>query len=476
MKLRMMCFAFAMSIAASPSMHAQGGPPPGGGRPGQNPFADAPPSRPAQQTRFNIHLNGVSAVQLAWWFQHFADEGGSLWKPLAPDANKTIEWKVNPREDAHQLIGAVFLSDQKVGGGLFPGDNLRLLAQFEDYATNRVEQGALNPTVPIPSDYKPDYPSPMGGGFEPLIGLNGFNEDMLLLDGKGFAPGRILWSWKNTGGDDTEATAGQALGIDLTVTVYQTWMEGPNRPPALSADGYYYTEKQVAAVWSVWEKSLKTLPNYLPKWFGDDTQDTIARTKNWTVGSVIDTGLVEGVTSKMMVWWWSHAMGDEPGSYYTLWCPPAHHSIRWLPGYSPAEVLKSNKVPTDHVVPGTIYPDLQGTNGLVQNGGGMMAYPTAMSPVPGRYKTLDPMFPVTKADVDNFAQVRFPEPPGWLLHQWEDRPGGLIHRSTILTRLPLRAPVTQAQFYSEHQLLEGQNWGAGGMRKAYADWLKTHPE
>lgn len=443
------------------------------------------PARAAEQTRFTIHLDGVTAVQLAWWFKHLADEGDNYWKPLAPSQNSGIEWLVNPREDAHQLIGAVYQADQAVAGNAFVGGKLHTQYYFADYVTqsraNVAGQVApLNPTLPFPKDYNAPYPTPIGGGsFPPGAGItsssNGFNQDMILLDGMGFAPGRLLFSWRNSGDDDTAATAGQPKSIDVAVTIYQPWMEGANRPPAMKQDGYYYSTAQVQAVWSTWETMLKAMPAKLPKWFNDDTQDLQARAKGFVITGIIDTGLVEGVNSKMMVWWWNHAMGDAPGAAYTFWCPPAHYTIRWLPGFSPAEVLKTKKIPTDHVVTGIIYPDLQG-GGLTQTGGGMMSYPVAMSPVPGVYKTLDPMIVVSKEQVDNFDKVRYPVPKGWLLHQWEDRDGGLIHRSTTLASLPMLSPVTQQGFYSEHQLLEGQNWGAPGMRKAYQKWLKANKE
>jgi hypothetical protein len=60
-----------------------------------------------------------------------------------------------------------------------------------------------------------------------------------------------------------------------------------------------------------------------------------------------------------------------------------------------------------------------------------------------------------------------------LLHQWEDVPGGLIHRSTVLAKLPLAGPVTQAGFYSEHQLQEGLFKGLGYLPKLYGKWLKS---
>jgi hypothetical protein len=52
-------------------------------------------------------------------------------------------------------------------------------------------------------------------------------------------------------------------------------------------------------------------------------------------------------------------------------------------------------------------------------------------------------------------------------------PGGLVHRSTILSRLPLNSPVSQADFYSEHQLQEGLFKGLGYLPALYSKWLKT---
>ena len=102
-----------------------------------------------------------------------------------------------------------------------------------------------------------------------------------------------------------------------------------------------------------------------------------------------------------------------------------------------------------------------------------MAYPVSMSPVPGVYKNIAPMRVVTKAQVDNFASVRFPQPASWLLQQWEDVPGGLVHRSTVLSKLPLIGPVSQADFYSEHQMQEGLFKGLGYLPTLYSKWLKT---
>ena len=79
--------------------------------------------------------------------------------------------------------------------------------------------------------------------------INGFNEDMLFIDGHGFCPGRILWSWVNTGNNDTNATEGQPLQVDLYCTFYLPWMEGSNLPPNMSEAGYFYSDGQVDAIW-----------------------------------------------------------------------------------------------------------------------------------------------------------------------------------------------------------------------------------
>ena len=435
-------------------------------------------SHAPQQVRIDLKLNGISALQLAWWFQHLADADGVYWKELLPSVNEDIGWIVNPREDAHQLIGAMYRSRQRVEDKAFPAGELVMQVLFADYVTQSrgFVQGQpmpLNPTLPVPPEYTPPFPSPLSGPAGIAPGLdsasNGFNQDLVVLDGKGFAPARILISWRNSGNDDTVATRGKGRAVELVVTLFQPWMEARNRPPAMTSDGYYFDAAQVQVVLKTWARMLEAMPAHLPPWYANDTQDELARAVGYTMSSVIDTGTVPGVDSKMMVWWWNHAMGDEPGGAYTLWCPPAHFAIRWLPGFSPSEVLNGGRVPDDHVVPGIIYPDLQGAS-LVQEGGGMMAYPPAMSPIPGRYKTINPMMIVSQTQVDRFDQERYPIPPRWLLHQWEDRPEGLIHRSTVLSRLPLPAPITQQGFYSEHQLLEGQFWGSAGMRRAYAVW------
>ncbi|MBP1609997.1 MAG: hypothetical protein H6Q04_2232 [Acidobacteria bacterium] len=445
-------------------------------------FTSAAPAEPAARLiQKHISINGISAVQLTWWLQHLADKDGIYWKPLS-NANKTIYWVVNPREDAHHTIGSLFESDQTVPKGVFGDtDNLHMQIQFMDYLTQS-RSSVAGQTTPLmsalsfPSDYTAMYSSPLG---KVTAANNGFNANMIFFDGHGFCPGRILWSWKNTGNDDTVGKVGPPFSIDLYATFYLHWMTGANIPPAMSGEGYYYNAQQIDAIWELWEKTLTKLPGYLPKWFGEDTQDDIARASRngsadgWTVSAVIDTGVLAGANSKMEFWWWMHGMGDEPGNAYVFWHPAVHHTIRWLPGYSPQEVVgKGKEVPTDRVVPGIIYPDLQGDN-LVQSGGGMMAYPVSMSPVPGVYKNIAPMRVVTKAQVDNFASVRFPQPASWLLHQWEDVPGGLVHRSTILSRLPLNSPVSQADFYSEHQLQEGLFKGLGYLPTLYSKWLKT---
>jgi hypothetical protein len=228
---------------------------------------------------------------------------------------------------------------------------------------------------------------------------------MLFFDGHGFCPGRILWSWVNTGNNDTSETEDRPFQVDLFCTFYLPWMEGTNLPPEMSAPGYYYSDGQVDAIWAVWEEMLLNLPAHLPEWWGEYSQDKLAREKGWTVALLADTPVFPGVTSEMMVWWWNHGMGDNPGNGYVFWAPPAHHTIRWLPGYSPAEVLGSKDLPLDRVVPGAISPDLQGSH-LTQDGGGMMWYPSRMSPIPGVYETNLPMTIVTAKQVANFDKER----------------------------------------------------------------------
>jgi hypothetical protein len=241
--------------------------------------------------------------------------------------------------------------------------------------------------------------------------------------------------------------------------------------------GYYFSEKQVEAIWAVWEEMLMNLPHHLPSWWGDTSQDTLAREKGWTVTLLADTPIFPGVTSEMMVWWWNRAMGDEPGNGYVFWAPPSHHTIRWLPGYSPAEVLGHDDLPTDRVVPGAISADLQGAN-LVQDGGGVMWYPAEMSPIPGVYETNLPMTIVTAKQVANFHRERWPEPNFnmWLLHQWEEVPDGLIHRSTVIRKLPLSSSVTQEEYLTEHQYIEGQFMANGFLIQMYNDWIEKNKQ
>ena len=103
-----------------------------------------------------------------------------------------------------------------------------------------------------------------------------------------------------------------------------------------------------------------------------------------------------------------------------------------------------------------------------------MWYPTSMSPIPGVYKTNQPMTIVTADQVANFENERWPEPAFgmWLLHQWEEVAGGLIHRSTMIKKLPLPSPITQEEYLTEHQYLEGQFMASGILIKLYNEWLE----
>jgi hypothetical protein len=324
----------------------------------------------------------------------------------------------------------------------------------------------FSPVLPFPADYRAPYPTPLNAG-----DVNGFNEDMLFFDGHGFCPGRILWSWVNIGNNDTAITQGRPFEIDLYCTFYLPWMEGANLPPEMSAAGYYYSDEQIDAIGDIWRDMLVHLPGFLPGWWGEYSQDTMARGEGWTVTAIADTPVFPGVTSEMMVWWWNHGMGDDPGNDYVFWYPFAHRAIRWLPGYSPAEVLGADKLPTDEVVPGAISADLQGPF-LVHDGGGMMWYPASMPPIPGVYKTNQPMMMVFAGQVASFARERWPVPPMWLLHQWEEVPGRLIHRSTTLAKLPLPSSVSQEMYLTEHQYVEGQFIANGFLIKLYNNWLK----
>jgi len=426
----------------------------------------------SRQVQKNITISGVNAVQLAWWFQHIADKNGAYWKSLSPK-NESIYWVVS-LQDAAGHIGTLWESDQTVPGGLFPENKLHMQVQYVDWNTRGRAGGPgkptpLNPTLPPPADYAAPYPTPLtvpeAGGY------NGFNEDMLFFDGHGFCPGRILWSWQNAGNDDTAATAGLPFQVNLYCTFYLPSMEGANLPPKMSKPGYYYTDDQLNAIWAVWEEMLKNLPNYLPKWWGEYSQDALARKAGWTVTLIADTPVCPGITEKMMVWRSNNMMGDDPGNGYVFWAPTAHHTTRWLPGYSPAEVLKTEKLPENEVVAGAISSDLQG-NSILQDGGGMMWYPISMSPIPGIYKTNKPVSRVTAKQVANFAKDRWPIPSWYLLHQSEEVPGGLIHRATRIKKLPLPVPVTQEEYLTEHQHLEGQFMATGFMIRLYNDRLK----
>ena len=428
-------------------------------------------AKPSKQIRKNICLKGLNSVMLTWWFQHIADGKGKYWKSLSPD-NKTINWVVS-LEEATTHVGTLWESEQTVTGGFFQEDNLHLQVQYADWNTRGRSAGPgkpapINPLLPIPSDYDPPYPTPLVSG-----DINGFNEDMLFFDGHGFCPGRILWSWINIGNNDTNASAEEPFQVDIYCTFYLPWMEGYNLPPRMSEPGYYYSGEQVDAIWGIWERMLKKLPDYLPDWWGGYSQDSLAREKGWTVTMMADTPVFKGVTSEMMVWWWNHGMGDDPGNGYVFWAPPTHHTIRWLHGFSPAEVLGTNDLPSDEVVPGAISPDLQGLS-LIQDGSGVMWYPPSMSPIPGVYKTNQPMTIVTADQIANFKNERWPEPAFgiWLLHQWEEFPGGLIHRSTAIKKLPLRSPITQEEYLTEHQHLEGQFMANGFLIKLYNKWLE----
>jgi hypothetical protein len=439
--------------------------------PGPPGLAAATPANPPRQVKKNISITGVNAVQLAWWFQHIADKNGAYWKALSP-SNETIHWIVS-QEDAAGHIGTLWESDQLVPGGLFPENNLHMQVQYMDWNTRGRGGGPgrptpLNPVLPPPEDYRAPYPTPLKPG-----DINGFNEDMLFFDGHGFCPGQILWSWVNTGNNDTSETEGRPFQVDLYCTFYLPWMEGSNLPPEMSAAGYYYSDGQVDAIWAAWEEMLLNLPSYLSEWWGEYSQDTQAREKGWTVTLLADTPVFPGVTSEMMAWWWNHGMGDNPGNGYVFWAPPTHHTIRWLPGYSPAEVLGTDELPIDSVVPGAISPDLQGPR-LAQDGGGVMWYPATMSPIPGVYETNLPMTIVTAEQVANFDSERWPASSlnMWLLHQWEEIPGGLIHRSTMIRKLPLASSVTQEGYLTEHQHLEGQFMANGSLIKLYNAWLK----
>jgi hypothetical protein len=155
-------------------------------------FTGAASAAPAQQIVKHMQIDGISAVQLTWWFQHIGDNNGSYWKPLSDD-NKTIYWVVNPREDAHQVIGSLFESDQTVPGGLFPGDNLHSQIQFGSLPSLGhlyPASDAANARVDVPVHYTAPTP-PVGRGPPSTMG----SANMIFFDGHGFC-GRILWSWK----------------------------------------------------------------------------------------------------------------------------------------------------------------------------------------------------------------------------------------------------------------------------------------
>jgi len=193
----------------------------------------------SHQIQKNITISGVNAVQLAWWFQHIADRNGAYWKPLSAK-NESIYWVVS-LQDAAGHIGTLWESDQALPGALFPAGQSHMQVQYVDWNTLGRTGGAgrptpLNPVLPPPADYTPPYPTPLTQ--PPAGGNNGFNEDMLFFDGRGFCPGRILWSWQNTGNDDTSAAAGQPFRVSLYCTFYLSYMEGANLPPKMSSPGY----------------------------------------------------------------------------------------------------------------------------------------------------------------------------------------------------------------------------------------------
>jgi hypothetical protein len=295
--------------------------------------------------------------------------------------------------------------------------------------------------------------------------VNGFNMHMLILDDAGFVPGRILWSYANAGSDDTKGNIGD-YSVDMYVTFYMTWMEGYNRPPGMDKDGYYYSDRLIKEIWTHFEEVLTALPKYLPgSWWGEESQDAACRAKGWTVISVLDNGVLPGVTSEMITWHWNH-LGDAPGTNYVLWAPTAHRTIGWMPGYSPAEILGTDKLPKDKVVVGAITQDIQGNRGLVRGDRGVIWLDNSVSPVPGYYKYLNNLS-------GGRCGVKNPPPTFQLLHTWQDVPGGAVWRTSIISKLPLASPNTQQAFQFEHSWYEGSTT-AGYLPQLYNKWVREN--
>lgn len=410
---------------------------------------------PPKKVTYNIKLEGVNATMVTWWFNHIADKGGTYWKPLSKK-NKSIKWAVSLQQ-AKGLIGSVYTSEQEVAGEPF-----KMRIQYADWST-QPRGRELFPLLPVPADYKPRYPSPKGRRLGPGE-VNGFNMHMLILDDAGFVPGRILWSFADTGGDDTKGKIGN-YSVDMSVTFYLTWMEGYNRPPGMTKDGYYYSDKQIKDIWANFKEGLTALPRHLVAWWDEDSQDGAARENGWTIISVLDNGVLPGVTSEMITWHWNH-LGDAPGTNYIMWAPTAHKTIAWIPGCSPAEILGTDKLPKDKVVVGAISPDIQGNRNLVRGDMGAMWLDNSNSPVPGYYKYLNNLT-VARCGVEN------PPPVFQLHHTWQDVPGGAVWRTSMMMKLPLRSPNTQAAFQFEHSWYEGST-SAGYLPQLYNKWVREN--
>lgn len=408
----------------------------------------------AKQIRKHTAIQGVNAVQLNWWFNHIADRDGAYWRSLSPN-NTSIRWDVSLQQ-AQGLIGSVFVSEQAVGG-----EPLEMRLQYQDWSTVSRMNGIL-PALPIPPDYTPPYPTPTNPG-----DVNGFNHNMLILDNAGYVPGRILVSFVNTGNDDTAGSTGDR-SVDVYVTYYLSWMEGPNRPPSMDDDGYCYADGLVDGLWANFEATLQALPASLPAWWNADSQDDIARQNGYTNVSVVENGVLPGLRAKHITWFFNH-IGDTPGTNYVKWAPSNHRTIGWVPGCSPAEVHGSNHLPQDDVVVGAMSIDLQGPN-LVRSGFGVVWLPHSISPVPGFYRYMNNLSPGGQCG------QQYTQSPSslQLVHSWDDVPGGAVWRDSLFFKLPLGAAVTQSTFQFEHGWYEGAS-AKDKLRDMYKDRHQGSP-
>jgi hypothetical protein len=361
--------------------------------------ANASEAEQARVVEFGpVTIDGISAIQMSWWFDHIADENGAFFNPLSPK-NKSIYWEQSLAQ-ARGHTGAVYVAE-------------------------RALDGRIGHTRVFYDDWKKP---PMGLQF-PYPAPQGHNQNAVFLSDDGYVLGRMIVSYRNTDSGD----------VELKLLFVNNLMDGPNRPESRKLDGFAFSDSEISDFWSHSRAQFDALSKFLPGWFGKATQDDEARKNGFTIVAVVEPALMPGVSSEMVYWFFNH-FGDEPGKIYRAWAPKVHRASRWL--ISPQDILGSDEIPTDRIVYGAISSNIQRNRSDRHSGKGAMWYPPEAGPVKGWYKNhlvLSPTIPGDDSPRDVF-----------LIHSWQDAPGGVVWHTGRFMRLPLAEPVRQSTYQFEH--------------------------